>query len=574
MGKLLFCSEGSDFEKINSLVTGFSVSSSGKGEFGQYSTYQKLRLPTKNRYQSGNDFAIGVGTFIYNGKKDADALKDILQNWNDDIGIRRSIIGSYCIGIYKSGVFSLFVDESATYKLYFYLDPDTHRFAATTTLYHLAKGMHCAVDDIAFLADIFLCNIDGKTMCPDIRWLTGEQMLHCEKDQWVLCEISSTQNRLTGDFCQYILEKYKDLPTVFSQSGTFLTGGQDSRITLSLMLALGMKPSCYYGIGDSTITNTKSEDLQCVQKLAAQNDLPVCLMDWADSEMDGLADYLGKYGEMYSIYGMSKNFFHEFEESMQGEFFTLGYLGETFRDVETIVDYPHENYTLSQYIDEMFLPGWKPMISKSFFPALREFIYKQHLIYCQTHEIDPARLTKDSFQELNSVYRLRWDMMMNQFINMFFYSFPLFGDKDALDYVNHVPYQHKFNSKFQMECIDKFYPTLLDIPFFSHIKPKIYHPQTHELTEKQGVVSAKDKVKRFVKNPVLYRMCRYMYYILRGDKKGLKEIRQLYLVSQDSEKMIAGETIRPLLCEDLSSIEIRTAVRIYLYEQMRKSISK
>ena len=32
MGKLLFCSEGSDFEKINSLVTGFSVSSSGKGE--------------------------------------------------------------------------------------------------------------------------------------------------------------------------------------------------------------------------------------------------------------------------------------------------------------------------------------------------------------------------------------------------------------------------------------------------------------------------------------------------------------------------------------------------------------
>ena len=77
-----------------------------------------------------------------------------------------------------------------------------------------------------------------------------------------------------------------------------------------------------------------------------------------------------------------------------------------------------------------------------------------------------------------------------------------------------------------------------------------------------------------MKNPVLYRMCRYMYYILRGDKKGLKEIRQLYLVSQDSEKMIAGETIRPLLCEDLSTIEIRTAVRIYLYEQMRKSISK
>lgn len=47
MGKLLFCSEGSDFEKINSLVTGFSVSSSGKGEFGQYSTYQNCASPLR-----------------------------------------------------------------------------------------------------------------------------------------------------------------------------------------------------------------------------------------------------------------------------------------------------------------------------------------------------------------------------------------------------------------------------------------------------------------------------------------------------------------------------------------------
>lgn len=96
------------------------------------------------------------------------------------------------------------------------------------------------------------------------------------------------------------------------------------------------------------------------------------------------------------------------------------------------------------------------MISKSFFPALREFIYKQHLTYCQTHEIDPARLTKDSFQELNSVYRLRWDMMMNQFINMFFYSFPLFGDKDALVMSTTCPISTNLTLNFKWSVLINF----------------------------------------------------------------------------------------------------------------------
>lgn len=266
-------------------------------------------------------------------------------------------------------------------------------------------------------------------------------------------------------FCQYILEKYKDLPTVFSQSGTFLTGGQDSRITLSLMLALGMKPSCYYGIGDSTITNTKSEDLQCVQNLPHK--MTFRFAWWIGRIVKWMASPTIWENMVKCTRFMEwvKTFFMNLRKVCKENFYARLSRWDIPRRWNNCGLSPWKLYAFTVYWRNVFT-GLEAYDQQVFFPALREFIYKQHLIYCQTHEIDPARLTKDSFQELNSVYRLRWDMMMNQFINMFFYSFPLFGDKDALDYVNHVPYQHKFNSKFQMECIDKFYPTLLDIPFF------------------------------------------------------------------------------------------------------------
>ena len=571
MGKLLICSERSDYEKISSYFTDFTISAEGSGTFGQYVTYQKLRLPTKNCYRDGTNFAIGVGTFLYRGEKDSEALKGVLEDWTGDLSLRSNIIGSYCIGVYKNGIFSLFVDESATYKLYYYLDQDTQRFAATTTLYHLAKGLSCTTDDIAFLGDLFLSNICGNTGYPQIHWLTAGQVLEYRNSVWSLREVFYAEEPINGNFCEYIKEKYKDISKIFSKSGTFLTGGQDSRITLSLMLVLGLKPTCYYGIGNSTVTNTKNEDLKCVRRLAEQNDLPVQLMNWNDSDSEQKEEYLNKYGELYSMYGMSKNFFHEFEDSIESVFITFGYLGETFRAVETITSYPREEYTLSQYIDEIYLTNWKPCISDQLYPAFRDLIYQQYLAFCTAHGLDSEHLTKDNFQDLNSVYRLCWDMKMNQFANLFFYSFPLFGDRRALDYIAHVPYTERTDSKFQMKCIEAFTPSLLEIPFFSHIKPKVYNSQTHELTEEEITVLLKDRIKGCVSNPVLYRLCRYMYYVLRGDKKGLREIHALYQDSQKNEELLSGKPIRSLLCQNVSQLPVRTVTEILFTDFMRES---
>ena len=186
--------------------------------------------------------------------------------------------------------------------------------------------------------------------------------------------------------------------------------------------------------------------------------------------------------------------------------------------------------------------------------------------------MDTEHLTKDEFQTLNSIYRLNWDLKLNQLANLFCYSFPLFADRTALEHINRVPYQQKINSKFQMECIEGFWPQLLSIPFFSHIKPKKYNPATHELTETTVSVRLKDKVKCLVKNPVLYRMCRYMYYVLRGDGKGLKEIRKLYQGLQNNQELFSGKDVCRLITEDISSIPVREAEDFLLHDFMRQSI--
>ena len=572
MGKLLLCSDSNDFERISSLFTDFTVSASDSGLFGQYATYRKLRVPTKNCFCAGEEFAIGVGTFVYNGKRDADALEEILRDWKDDYSLRENIIGSYCIGVYKKDIFTLFVDEEATYKVYYYLDPKANRFAVTTTLYHLAKGLQLKVDDLGFLGDLFLCNIGENTICPEIHRLSANCALCCQNGRWSIEPVPISARQLNGNFCDYLRQKYKGLDRVFPKTATFLTGGQDSRITLALMLSLGMKPTCLYGVGDSTVTNTKSEDLQCVREIAKRNGLSVQLMNWADSDSENKETYLKKYVELFSIYGMNKNFFSEFESQIQENFVTFGYLGETFRAVETIQAYPRDVFTLSQYVDEIYLPDWMPVIRKSAFPAFRKHIYHQYLVFCQSLKMDTEHLTKDEFQTLNSIYRLNWDLKLNQLANLFCYSFPLFADRTALEHINRVPYQQKINSKFQMECIEGFWPQLLSIPFFSHIKPKKYNPATHELTETTVSVRLKDKVKCLVKNPVLYRMCRYMYYVLRGDGKGLKEIRKLYQGLQNNQELFSGKDVCRLITEDISSIPVREAEDFLLHDFMRQSI--
>lgn len=528
MGKFLLCSSASDFEKISNEISGFTQNSHLQGIYGQIATYQKLRIPTQNISRCGENFATGVGTFIYKGTRDDVALQMILQDWSGNLSIRDSILGSYCICIYKDGVMTVFVDDNATYRLYYYIDKLSGRLAVTTTSYHLAKGLGFPASELGFLENFFMRSVGSASMYPNIHQLMGNEIIQYSDACWSVERIATTEPVVSQDMISYIKEKYRELPRVFPTSGIWMTGGQDSRISLALMLAVGMKPTCYYGRGNSSTTCTKEADFQAVKLLSEQQHLPMSIMNWADSDKDNKNCYLQKYGELFLLYGMNKNIFQEFEHTMTSELLIFGYLGECFRTVETIMYYDKSDFSLAEYIDDMYLKREKSLMKPEVFSRFRMDIYRQYEDLCLQHGIDINHLTKDDFQKLNSFYRLRWDMFMNNFANQFMYSFPLFGEKNILSYAENASYDEKYLSKFQMRCIEQLSPDLLKIPFFSHIKPKVYHADTHELTEEDTSVRIKEVLQQHLTNPTMYRFCRYIYYVLRRDKKGLLEVQQEY----------------------------------------------
>ena len=78
MAKLIISSSRDRFEKMaHSIDPVFDVSSFESGEFGAVQTYSKLNVPTVNCYRCGDGFAMGVGTFICNGKRDKSALEEV-----------------------------------------------------------------------------------------------------------------------------------------------------------------------------------------------------------------------------------------------------------------------------------------------------------------------------------------------------------------------------------------------------------------------------------------------------------------------------------------------------------------
>lgn len=66
---------------------------------------------------------------------------------------------------------------------------------------------------------------------------------------------------------------------------------------------------------------------------------------------------------------------------------------------------------------------------------------------------------------------------MNNFVNIFFYSFPFLANKEYKDASETIDYSEKRNAKLILEGFKMFPPKLLDITSFSHVKKKKYNKE-------------------------------------------------------------------------------------------------
>lgn len=526
MGKIVICSKYEDYQLLNNSITGFKKNYNVNKKNMHVSVFDKLRMHVDNYVVRDNGFIIGVGTYIYRENIGNKALAKIFDEFDSNIDIIQSrIIGSYCIMIFKDNKAVIFVDSASIYNIYFHLE--NNRLVLTNTFFHIAKCIDAKPSKIQFMNYwIKKSVLEYKPFFDGINKLCGDKYLLYSDEEWELCELNGASKADNQDLFQLITDKYSCLPSIFNKSSVFMTGGQDSRMTLALMLHLGMRPTLYYGEGNSNDTATREDDKNIVKLIAEKFNLPFVLMNWGDSDKANKKYYIDKYGEMFNLYYMNKNIFEEFENKIDTELLCFGYFGEVYRTIESIETYPKDYFTLDQYIDDLYISDLKTLFNESFYKEIHDEIKNELHKYCAINNINEMSISKDDFQKLNTVYRQTWDTDMDNFANQFFYTFPLFGNKSLIEYAENLTYSERYNSVFQMKIMEVLCPQIMEIPFFSHMKVKKYNLNTHELIDAQLASKLKDSIRSKIKSRELMRIARYLYYFIRRDHKALNETKK------------------------------------------------
>lgn len=574
MGKLLIGSNLNDVNYLNKIFTqcGFKASGNYKNSSIYIYVYKKLRINTNNFVEFDDGFIIGTGTYIYNNKIDKEALSDIYIDFKKHglVNIRNKIIGSFAILINMGEEIYLFVDNNNTYDLYYYLANE--EVLITNTYWHIFKVKHTDIDEVRMIERTFLnSNLGSATPYKEIKKLLGNEYIYGNKNNWVLknfnCESTKTTYCLDNLWLQ-IKKDYAFLDSLYKRSGICMTGGQDSRINLAILLSEGMKPICYYGEGNSIMTWTKEEDLKIVRSIAEKEKLEVKLMNWHDINLSSfkLKELLYKYGELVTIYGCNFNFINEFECNIDVDFLSFGYFGEVFRNVETIENYPNEEYTLKEFIDNMYIRKDLKLFYRKY-DVLRETIYKEMLEICKKKNIDPMLLKKADFQKINTEYRKSADIVLNNFANIFFYSFPFLANKKYTDASETIDYSEKSNAKLILEGFKMLSPELLDINFFSHVKKKKYNKGKNELVDNKFMFeNLKEKLKNKTNNEKLLNILRKAYRIILKDKKGYIELDNNFTEKKKMYDLLKKSGINDILDLDkmVNNCDLRVLKNIYM----------
>lgn len=549
MGKILIGSREKDVKQLNILFSemGFKSSCSFNAGFGSIYAYQKLRINTINHKIFGDDHIIGVGTFIYNGKIDKEALTDIFNDFNGNNLhiIKKNIIGSFAIFICKYDNGYLFVDDGNTYNLYYVME--NGEVLATNTYYHLAKITNAEIDEVRFVERTFkFSNLGNATPFKGIKRLLGNECLYFSNGKWEK-DIFSMNRDIIEDrgLWETVEQNYKSLGNLFPISGTFLTGGQDSRLALAIMLQANMTPICYYGVGNSAITWTKSEDCEIVKLLAEQSSLEFRQMNWSESNtsLHEKLFYLNKYGELMAIYGCNKNIIDEFEKKIHVSFLSLGYFGEIYRNVETITNYSKDTFSLKEYLNDIYLPS---ALKQSYrgYDKLCAILYDELSAICHQKNLDSMKLTKKDHQCFDTEYRKSADIVMNNFANTFFYSFPFLSMPLYTNTSESMEYLQKNDSKLILDGLAYMAPQLLEIPFFSHVKKKNYDPQKHMLIDNMSFLEKiKEYMRPHLKNKAILSLLRKGYRVLQNDQKGLRELNESYNLKHEIHAQIKNAAL-------------------------------
>ena len=492
--------------------------------------YKKLNLQNVNYYVKDDCYIQCVGTLIYNELFGEEALKKMLGDSEIKTvkELRADAIGSYAIFIKNSNRYISFVDETHTFFLYYFFDGS--QFVFSNSCWHVAKIIGARIEGAPLLEmGVRRCTMSNHTQYKGIKKLSATEYFEIDRKTNNAVIKKSILNNYKQSFinkeqaAEYIISLIKKISrirsTYIKKSFQFLTGGIDSRAELAIHYSNNDQMKLGYWIGDDLITNGTKEDAEIVSIIGKALNCSCTFFDVTENFSKSLASITNekclKYGDYSSIYSGNNKWFSIFENMKDVDSIEFGFLWDPMRPLSELDDNYSVPFSSMDYITKLYCrSGLEKELFQ--FEGLYPFIMEEIAPLIEMNKEDEKNLSIDFAFKLFSYSRFEADCLLNNFVNLFVYSFPILGCKEVADAIFSLKYEWVSGNYMSIRTIEELSPSLLAFPIYSHHRSYRYDKKTSTMKE-SFKFRFLDLMKKKFKNTFVYKSfyLRYAHNIIR-----------------------------------------------------------
>lgn len=573
MGKMLISNNKSKYEQLDEIFERSKFEPAWKGDI--ICVYKKLNTKSYNYFKGPlNDYICCTGTLFYKGLFGIECLAELYKDFdiNKIAEILSRTIGSFALAIRKNDCLYVFTDPLATYFLYYY--DDGEEFTITNTYYHINLAYKFKLDIQYFFAIAVRggTNIGKLTPYKEIKRLLGNEYIEIDQknNKFKLKNYSCSEKNdvyeTKTQFINFLYKKIKKDTEIYNRylpnQLFFLTGGVDSRLEIAVRSKLkNCKCKTAYWIGNDVITNGTQNDWECCKEVSKLIGAESRLFDVSmgfKACLDSLAPEMSyKYGEYASIYAGNRKWFSIFEDLTCIDAVNFGYTGEVIRGLsqaDSISEYP---INIEKFIRTLYLrTGIVPKLIQT--NNLIKIVSKELVDSFGGNNI----MSKEEAVYLFDMTRLSADCRLNNFVNMFSYSYPLLMQKDIYKALRVVPYKWRTNDNITISLMNLFDPRMLNIKFFSHHNYMVLDKDKNMLVYSKASIY-KAKIKKIGQKLGLQDV--YVKYLKKYFNKRNKFDNDIYdicleylescpLCSSNNIKIITGKSAKNIDVDQLATI--------------------
>ena len=517
MGKLLLTNNRLWFEELRSDFENLFFENFSYREDDVFLTvYNKMNIKSENFYKYNNDFSIGIGTLIYNEKMGAEALRLMIEDSKTKSikELRLKMLGSYAVLIKNDHGIDVFLDETHTYYLYYYTDGKS--YILTNTYWHIGKVVKAEINEVQMLEQgVRRCIMSNSTPFKGVFKLSAREAIHIDlmnnSFKIITIELNDYHKSFQSgsEAVDAILREIKEISSIRSKYIDkclhFLTGGIDSRLEAAVNIYNDDSLIFGYWMGKDLLTNGTSNDVKIVKDISQYYGIEYKLYDVCEDFKVSLASITKSkcktFGEFAGNYVGNTKLFNIFENISDCNWCGFGYLGETMRPLSELDRSCTSDYSIKKFIQDVYCRTGLENIFylEGFYEHIEdEFVNILNLK-------NNTKIDIDSAFKLFSYSRYDADSYMNNFVNMFMYSFPIFGQKRIADLIDSLQYSWLEGDFISISLMKQLNEELLLFPIYSHHREYAYDKNTSTM-QKNYKYEILDRLKQLFKDTPIYKL--------------------------------------------------------------------